>query len=136
MNRIRIWLTDLLRPKICSVKVVVYQNEKELDIRCLEPFRLHALAESINALWNKNNTCSYWFETEIFEQKGCFHKAQPYLLLTCYKDNTKSRSLKSPVGIPISYRKKFFDITHVVHAAPTSTNASHKTYIVRFIAIR
>lgn len=103
------WLQSLLRPRITSVQVLIFEDGKEKDISTYDEYRLHAIMENINTLWKVPDQSPFWFETEIHEQRTCWKKIPSTLHVTCYKEDMTKSSMRTRTGIPNKYRLKFFD---------------------------
>ena len=118
MSALRIWFSDLLRPKITSVHVIIYEKNKEKDISQYPEQYLVSLVKAIDALWKVDKNSPFWFETEVYERHKCFQKVKTEMIVTCYTHDLMSNGFRKKFPIPIRHRKKFFDKLHGLMPEP------------------
>ena len=118
MSSFKIWLNDLLRPAVTYISVIVYEKGLEKDIHLYQDQYLESLVKAIDTLWSVEKESPFWFETEVYERRPCFQKPRTEIRLTCYNRDFTANGFKTTLPIPIRYRKKFFDKTHVLVPQP------------------
>lgn len=126
---------DLLRPKIVSVGVKLYENGIEKPVTSYDEHRLQILCEAINRLWKAEPGSPYWFETDVFEHRRCFQEKQTTMEVTCYTEGKLDPSAKRKVAILLRYRKKMLDKRHTIHPELFSTIHWPATMEVRFVCV-
>lgn len=103
-----VWLKDLFRPKVYSVRVILFENNKLKDFHTYDSYRQTSLMKAIEELWKVPENTPYWFECETIEECSCWKcREPPYLVVTCYKENPNSPASKVLMNMPARYRNKF-----------------------------
>lgn len=113
---ISIWFRDLLRPKVTTVKVIIFENGIQKPITSYSDFQIQSLRNSVNALFPTDKTSRIWFDAEVYEKHSLFKKNRSTeLYLICYMDNPISPDKPKPTDIPVRYRKGMFDKYHRIY---------------------
>ena len=112
MSSLSLWFHNLLRPKVTSVHVLVYEKNVEKDISLYPDQYLTALVKAVDGLWAVEKNSPFWFETEVYERHHCFKKIRTEMVVTCYSHDVTASGFKKRFPIPIRYRKKLFDKKH------------------------
>lgn len=118
-----LWFQDLLRPKITSVNVILYEKKGEKDISQYPNQYLSTLVKAVDSLWSVDKNSPFWFETEVIEHRHCFKRPHTKMVVTCYCHDMLSNGFKKKMPIPIRYRKKFFDKTHMLVPEPVGVKS-------------
>ncbi len=115
----KVWFRSLLRPKVNSVMVEVYENGRIIrDFSEYPKHKLIPLMRAVNALWQDSRTNAYWFETELFElQPGCWSRKGHAVTLhvSCYRESRASNDFKSPFPIPPRYMNRMLEKRHRIY---------------------
>lgn len=109
---------NIFRPSIKTIKVIVYENQKEKDLALYSDQQLTSLVNSIDSLWFTETNSSFWFETDVYERHTCFQTPSTEMIVTCYQKDLMTNGFKKKMAIPIRYRKKFFDKVHALTPEP------------------
>lgn len=113
-----IWFRSLLRPKMVSVRVILYENGNIQDIHKFDSQKRTEIMKSIQKLWETPEGSSFWFEVEEI-QKTTMCKTYPSVLyVSCYSHGQRDPSSKIPTNIPIRYRHKMMDRIHTLERTP------------------
>lgn len=107
-----VWFRGLFRPKITTIKVILYENGQEKCISAFPDYVAICILKSINQLFETRDKSRYWFETAVYEQGGLFQKKKIEVLSTCYQENPTAPDRPSPTNIPDRFRKRIFDKVH------------------------
>lgn len=133
---LQVWFHNLFRPKVTSVKAVLYDNGKEVSIEKYSEAYLRSLLTAINDLWKVEAGSPYWFETDIYEHKKCFQRKITSIHVECYTRNMLENGFKSKYAIPVRYRRKMFDKPHPLKPEPVGQKQWSNNLEVRFLLPR
>lgn len=113
-NFLSVWFRALFRPKLTTVKVLLYENGKEKPITAFPDYVIVCILKSINEIFDTRDTSRYWFDTAVYEQGGLFKKKTTEVFSTCYMENSYSPDKPSATNIPDRFRKRIFDKLHKI----------------------
>jgi len=126
-----VWVRRLFRPKLTTVKVILFENGKEKSISAFPDYVAVCILKSINEMFESRDSSRYWFETAIYEKGGFFQKEkQAEVLCTCYMENEVAPYKPRPTNIPDRFRKRIFDKLHrIIPQLPNGKSYSQRLEI-------
>ncbi len=129
-----VWFRSLFRPKLTTVKVVLYENGKEKSISAFPEYMVIAILNSINQVFESRESSRFWFDTAVYEKGGFFTKKKLVeILSTCYTENSSAPDKPSATNIPDRYRKRIFDKVHRIEPQLPSGKPYSQRLEVKFI---
>ena len=126
-----VWVRRLFRPKLTTVKVILFENGKEKSIKAFPDYIAVCILKSINEMFESRESSRYWFDTAIVEKGGFFQKEkQTEVLCTCYIENENALDKPRPINIPDHFRKRIFNKVHrIIPQLPNGKSYSHRLEI-------
>ena len=128
-----VWFRGLFRPKVTSVKVILYENGHEKPISSFPDYVVLCILKSINDIFDSRDAARYWFDTAVYEKRGLFRKKETDIITTCYIENPTAPDKPCPTNIPDRFRKRIFDKVHrIIPLLPSGKTYSQRLE-VKFI---
>lgn len=140
MTAIQIWIRSLLRPRVTSVTVKLYEDKREItNFHGYPHHKLLPLLKSMNELWatSENSTC--WFEAELYECRGsCFRRSENCLTMevTCYRNSVSSNEFKTKCDMPGKYRTKMLNKVHRIYPEQIGYTPWPECVEVKFVLVK
>lgn len=140
MTNIINWIRSLFRPRITSVEVKLWENDKAItDFTNYPQNKLMPLIESINTLWATPENSATWFETELRENRSCWKKfnLNTTMHVVCYRVPYNSTTIhsKEELQIPGKYMTKMLGRRHLIHPAQIGYTAWPEKVYVKFVLV-